>query len=88
MNDHPHMKDQNTHGLALQELTEQQLGERYMQELQKLKLLNQHGRHSARFQGYPNTLVMNRCRKELERRGLPVPPVNAPDISEGDHAHA
>lgn len=85
MNDHPRMKSQPQQRFAVQELTEQQLNERYVQELRKLKALNQYGRHSAHFQGYPNTLVMNRCKRELMRRGLPVPPINQPDADKGDH---
>lgn len=57
-------------------MNDQQVTDRYVQELLKLKILNQYGRHSEHFQGYPNTLIMNRCRRELERRGLPIPPVN------------
>jgi hypothetical protein len=82
------MTSQGTRGLAVQEMTGQQLSERYEQELRKLKILSQYGRHSVRFQGYPNALVMNLCRRELERRGLPVPPVNAPETGKGDHEDA
>jgi hypothetical protein len=59
-------------------MTDRQVTDRYAQELLKLQALNQFGRHSARFLGYPNTLLLKRCRRELERRGLPVPPVNPP----------
>lgn len=62
----------------MQTMTNQEVTERYAQELLKLKTLNQFGRHSERFLGYPNTLIMNRCRRELERRGLPIPLVNPP----------
>ncbi len=88
MNDLPRMKRQPRHSFDARELTEQQLCERYTQELRKLRVLNQYGRHSSHFKGYPNTFVMQRCRRELERRGLPVPPVNAPDTDEGEHNHA
>ena len=88
MNDYPRMKSQPQQGFAVQQMTEQQLSERYTQELRKLRMLNEYGRHSPHFQGYPNTLVMQLCRRELERRGLPIPPINAPDTSEGDRHHA
>ena len=29
--------------------------------------------------GYPNTAIMNACKQELERRGLPVPNVSLPE---------
>ena len=68
----------------MQTMTDQEVTERFMQELLKLKTLNQFGRHSERFLGYPNTSVMNRCRRELERRGLPIPPVNPPTEATGE----
>ncbi len=67
----------------MQTMTDQEVTERYAQELLKLKILNEFGRHSERFLGYPNTSVMNRCRRELERRGLPIPPVNPPAETTG-----
>ena len=88
MNEHLRVKSQPQHGLAVQELTDQQVRERYTQELHKLQLLNQHGRHSAHFQGYPNTSILKQCKRELERRRLPVPPINEPNTDEGDHHHA
>jgi hypothetical protein len=62
----------------MNEMTDQQVSDRYTKELLKLKTLNQFGRHSARFPGYPNTRIMNHCRRELKRRGLPIPAVNPP----------
>ena len=67
---------------SMNKMTDQQVTDRYAQELLKLKMLNQFGRHSEQFLGYPNTLMMNRCRRELERRGLPIPPVNPPEEEE------
>ena len=67
---------------SMNKMTDQQVTDRYAQELLKLKMLNQFGRHSERFLGYPNTLMMNRCRRELERRGLAIPPVNPPEEEE------
>ena len=69
----------------IQQMSDQEVTRRYGQELLKLKTLNRYGRHSERFLGYPNTLVMNRCRQELERRGLPVPPVNPREETAGGH---
>ena len=65
-------------------MTDQQVSDRYAKELLKLKTLNQFGRHNARFLGYPNTLMLNRCRQELERRGLPIPAVNPPGGTQGE----
>ena len=44
----------------------------YRQEMVKLKTLNRFGRRSEKFLGYPNTAKMNLCKRELERRNLPV----------------
>jgi hypothetical protein len=71
----------------VQEMSDQDVTNRYAQEMLKLKTLNQFGRHSERFLGYPNTLTMNRCRRELERRGLPVQPVNPAGKDEGNVEH-
>lgn len=63
----------------VRQMSDQQVTERYAQELLKLRTLNQFGRQSERFLGYPNTLMLNLCRQELERRNLPIPPVNLPE---------
>lgn len=76
-----HRKSQRP-GFSLQGKSDREVTRRSVQELLKLKVLSQFGRHSERFLGYPNTLVMNLCRRELERRGLPIPPVN-PSGEEG-----
>ena len=68
--------NEQQHDFSLQEMSDKEVTHRYAQEILKLKVLNQFGRHSERFLGYPNTLIMNRCKRELERRGLPIPPVN------------
>jgi len=74
------------HDRFVRQLSDQEVTERYAQETVKLKTLNQFGRHSEQFLGYPNTLIMNLCKRELERRGLPIPPVNPlPDTSSDDH---
>lgn len=90
MNNQPRMNSQRQEVLRpeMQDMSDQDVTQHYTQELRKLRALNQYGRHSERFQGYPNTLVMNRCRRELERRGLPIPPVNPPDAPEGGHEDA
>ena len=90
MNNQPRMNSQHQDVLRqkIEAMSDQDLTQRYTQELLKLRTLNQYGRHSEHFLGYPNTLVMNWCRQELERRGLPVPPVNPPDAPEGGHENA
>jgi hypothetical protein len=70
------------HDLFVQEMSDQDVTNRYAIEMLKLKTLNQFGRYSERFLGYPNTLIMNRCRQELERRSLPIPSVNPADQQE------
>jgi len=66
------MARQNEH---LRAMSDQEVTDRYTKETLKLKVLNQFGRQSERFLGYPNTYMMNRCRRELEHRGLPIPHV-------------
>jgi len=61
------------HDLSVREMSDQEVTNRYSREVLKLKMLNRFGRQSERFLGYPNTLVMNLCQLELERRGLPIP---------------
>ena len=80
--------NEQQHHLSVQEMLDQDVTHRYAQEMLKLKTLNQFGRHSERFLGYPNTLIMNRCRRELERRSLPIPPVNpaGKDEDQTDHS--
>src|SRR5712692_2556975 len=64
------------HHLSVREMSDQEVTNRYSKETLKLKTLNQFGRQSKRFLGYPNTLMMNLCKQELERRGLPIPTVS------------
>ncbi|SRR5712692_1437114 len=64
------------HHLSIREMSDQEVTNRYCKETLKLKTLNQFGRQSERFSGYPNTLMMNLCKQELERRGLPIPTVS------------
>jgi len=74
------------HDRFVRQLSDQEVTDRYVQETVKLRTLNQFGRHSEQFQGYPDTLIMNLCKRELERRGLPVPPMNPlPDSSSDAH---
>ena len=90
MNNQHRLKSQHQEVLRPKfgQMSDQDVTQRYTRELLKLETLNQYGRHSECFLGYPNTSVMNRCKRQLERRGLPIPPVNAPDIGEGGHEHA
>jgi len=60
-------------------LTDQDVIDCYTREMVKLKLLNRFGRQSTHFRGYPNTLLMNRCRQLLERRNLPLPSAFLPE---------
>jgi hypothetical protein len=62
----------------VQNLSEQALAERYVEELLKLKCLHRFGRGSQEFRGYPNVLLMKLCKRELECRGVPVPLVHIP----------
>jgi hypothetical protein len=64
------------HPLSVREMSDQEVTTRYAKETLKLKTLNLFGRQSERFLGYPNTLMMNLCKQELDRRGLPIPTVN------------
>jgi hypothetical protein len=51
----------------------------YKQQMQRLKTilqLKQQGKKRPLDVHYPNTLVMNLCRRELERRGLSIPRVS------------
>src|SRR5258708_19733133 len=57
----------------MQSMSDQEVTDRYSREMLKLKALNQFGRQSKQFKGYPNTLVMNLCRRILEHRNLPLP---------------
>ena len=88
MNHQLDSRSESRPSLVMQEMTGQQLSDRYTQELRRLRSLTRHGRHSPHFQGYPNSAIMHGCKRELERRGLPVPPVNASDTDEGGHKNA
>ena len=78
--------------------TDQQVRDRYAEEMLKLKKINHwtlEGKkkngsaralgvsveeaYGPRPCGYPNTAIMNVCKRELERRGLPVPQVSLPE---------
>src|SRR5712691_2269264 len=90
VNNQHHMKSQHQEVFRqkTQLMSDQEVTQRYAQELVKLRTLNDFGRHNERFLGYPNTLVMNSCRQELKRRGLPVPPVNPLGETEGGSQNA
>jgi len=80
--------NEQQHDLSMQEMSDQEVTHRYVQETLKLKVLNQFGRRSERFLGYPNTLTMNRCKRELVRRGLPIPPVHPAGKDEDNAGHS
>ncbi len=63
---------------------DQEVIDRYTQEMTKLKTLNQwrsKGKPGKRPCNYANIGIMNLCKWELDRRGLPIPQVNP---SEGE----
>jgi hypothetical protein len=68
--------EKQRYDLLVEKKSDQEVSERYVKEMLKLKTLNQFGRQSDRFLGYPNTLVRNLCRRELARRDLPIPRVS------------
>jgi integrase len=56
----------------IRQMSDQELLGRYTQELMKLKaFLNP--QKQKEYLGFPDLLLLNECRQELERRGLPVP---------------
>jgi hypothetical protein len=71
---YPHLEErflrykQNIHHLS-----DQALARRYIEEALKLRALNQFGRHSQQFKGYPNTHTINLCRRVLVQRNYPIP---------------
>jgi hypothetical protein len=71
------------HDLSLRQMSDQDVTNRYSREVLKLKTLNRFGRQSERFLGYPNTLMMNRCKRELERRSLPIPKPTTTIVPDG-----
>jgi hypothetical protein len=61
-------------------MPDQTVTDRYQRELLKLKMvLHARRRGEPRPIGHPNLFMMNLCRRELERRGLPVPQVRVPE---------
>jgi hypothetical protein len=65
----------------IHEMPDQDVLGRYICETRKLKTLNlwrAQGKQGARPCRYPNLGMMNLSKRELERRGLPVPPVDLP----------
>jgi hypothetical protein len=62
----------------VRELSDQEVLDRYSQETLKLKTLLQAQRPGDPFLGYPDNAMMNCCKRELERRGLPVPQIVSP----------
>jgi hypothetical protein len=62
----------------VREMSDQEVTDRYTQETLKLKTLLQAERPGDPFLGYPNTAMMNCCKRELEHRGLPIPHVLPP----------
>ncbi len=65
--------------------SDQELMDRYSQEMLKVKMIvrwKRQGRQEKRPCGYPYTLKMNLCSRELKRRGMPLPEVKLSDETE------
>ena len=62
----------------VREMADQEVTERYTQETLKLKTVLQAQKPGDPFLGYPDTAMMNGCKRELEHRGLPIPHVTPP----------
>lgn len=57
----------------IQDMPDIEVVKRYCKESFKLKMIFWSKKHEGQHLGYPDTLAMNVCRRELERRGLPLP---------------
>jgi hypothetical protein len=63
------------------DLSDDQVRDRYVEETRKLKMVTQwkiQGKQGKRPYSY-NVGVMNVCKRELKRRGLPIPQVTLVD---------
>ncbi len=69
------------HDCYLHKWTDQEVTERYIKEMTTLKQGNAAIRRGERPKKYANTLMMNRCRRALELRGLLIPCV---ELSENE----
>lgn len=75
------------HEDLLRTMSDQEVNGRYVEErlpLYRLDDLKRQGKPRPPAMSSPNTTVTNRCRRELERRGLPIPRVNPPG-EDSDH---
>jgi hypothetical protein len=71
---YPELEEVNTRfRQRLQSMSDQEVINCYNREMLKLKVLNQFGRYSAQFRGYPNTRVINLCSRIADARNLPRP---------------
>ncbi len=57
----------------IQDMPDIAVVERYCKESFKLKMVLWLKKQGGQHLGYPDTKAMNTCRRELERRGLPLP---------------
>ena len=73
--DHRHIL-QHIRDLSINKMTNQELLDWYTEEMLRLKASLALEKRQQRFLGYANTAMMNRCKRELERRGLPIPQVH------------
>ena len=62
--------------LRIRAMSDQEVANRYTKEKLTLKMLLAARMRGERRRpagvGYPNTLMMNLCKRELDRRGLPI----------------
>jgi hypothetical protein len=66
-------------------MTNEQLIRRYVEEMTKLKMnLRARSQGKPRPCAYPNTLDMNLCQRELDRRSVLVPEVTLPAADDED----
>ncbi|GCE18669.1 hypothetical protein [Dictyobacter kobayashii] len=67
------------HDQLVQNMTNQEVSNLYGEESVKLKIfcqLNLRGLKRPTNLSHPNTLMMHLCKRELERRGLPIPKID------------
>ncbi len=70
------------HERMMRALSDEQVTDRYVRETLKLKTLTRWmraERPEERPVGYPNTLMINLCKRGLARRNLTIPVINLPE---------
>ncbi len=71
---------------SLQTLSDEEVTSRYCRETIRLKAALLAKKQGVKPLRYPNTTLMNRCRSELVRRGLPVPRLSLPESEQVEEA--